>query len=223
MHGTWDFNLQYTTVHYSAHYMQRAIPILERTPCRKFLHRSLNFKVYPLLVTAFRVFFPLLRDYTVILSFFTGESEDYGFLVEMKSLQKLLINAVITATGYRYIDGMFQKEKRKGCCTYSWPVSVPCLWTSWCQSLGVGLFGFFSWIFFPPFCFFSVLFLWVSQSKRAISPALSVWTPSHMRTARNLPAASARKSLGRFITLIWTWSGQDVCVSWTSPFRVRLF
>lgn len=37
--------------------------------------------------------------------------------------------------------------------------------------------------FLPFFWFFSVLFLWVSQSKRAISPALSVWIPSHMRTA----------------------------------------
>lgn len=98
---------------------------------------------------------------------------------------------------------MFQKEKkRKGCCTYSWPVSVPCLWTSWCQSLGVGLFGFFLGSFFLLFVFSLSFFSGFSQSKRAISPALSVWTPSHMRTARNLPAASARKSLGRFITLI---------------------
>lgn len=52
MHGTWDFNLQYVTLHYSAHYMQRAIPILERTPCRKFLHRCRNFKLYSLVVTA---------------------------------------------------------------------------------------------------------------------------------------------------------------------------
>lgn len=84
-----------------------------------------------------------------------------------------------------------------------------------------GFVWIFSWIPFPPFCFFSVLFLWVSQSKRAISPALSVWTPSHMRTApQNLPAASARKSFDRFITLIWTWPGQD---GWSLDiiFRVR--
>lgn len=71
-----------------------------------------------------------------------------------------------------------------------------------------GFVWIFSWIFFPPFCFFSVLFLWVSQSKRAISPALSVWTPSHMRTApKNLPAASARKKFGTIyhfdMNLIW--------------------
>lgn len=83
-----------------------------------------------------------------------------------------------------------------------------------------GFVWLFSWIFFPPFCFFSVLFLWVSQSKRAISPALSVWTPSHMRTVRNLPAASARKSLGRFITLILTWCGHDGWIVYIS-FRVR--
>lgn len=64
MHRTWDFHLQYATVHYSAHYMQRASPMLERTPCRKFLHRSRNFKVYTLLVTAF-LFFSLRDNITV--------------------------------------------------------------------------------------------------------------------------------------------------------------
>lgn len=64
----------------------------------------------------------------------------------------------------------------------------------------------FVWIFsriffsFPFFCFFlSVLFsLGFSIQKRAISPALSVWTPSHMRTAagRSCRQASARQSLG---------------------------
>lgn len=164
--------------------MQRAIPIQERTSCRKFLHRSLNFKVYTLLlVVAFNYF---LRDETSVCSFLLFKNRlKWTLLVEMQSVQKLLIDAVITATVYRYIQMACLKRKRKGCCTYSWPVSVPCLWTSWCQSHGVGLFGFFlESFFFPPFCFFSVLFLWVSQSKRAISPALSVWTPSHMRTAR---------------------------------------
>lgn len=87
---------------------------------------------------------------------------------------------------------------------------------------------FFVNLFFLLFVFSLSFFLWVSQSKRAISPALSVWTPSHMRTARNLPAASARKSLGRFITLILTWSGQDEWiadisfrVSFSNDHRVR--
>lgn len=73
---------------------------------------------------------------------------------------------------------------------------------------------------FSSFLFFLCPFLLVSQSKRAISPALSVWTPSHMRTVRNLPAASARKSLGRFITLILTWCGHDGWIVDIS-FRVR--
>lgn len=53
-HGTWDFNLQSNTVHYSAHYMQRATPMQpqERTPRRKFLHRSINFKLYVFLLRA---------------------------------------------------------------------------------------------------------------------------------------------------------------------------
>lgn len=49
---------------------------------------------------------------------------DRGFLVKMKSVQKALINAVITVTVGN------SKGKKKGSCTYSWPVSVPCLWTS---------------------------------------------------------------------------------------------
>ena len=71
-----------------------------------------------------------------------------------------------------------------------------------------GFVWIFSWIFFPPFCFFSVLFLWVSQSKRAISPALSVWTPSHMRTARDLAGSKCQKKFGTIyhfdINLIWS-------------------
>lgn len=65
--GHRDFNPQYATLHYSAHYMQRAIPIMERTPCRKFLHRSLNFQVYTLFlfVTAF------LHDSIVVLLLLT--------------------------------------------------------------------------------------------------------------------------------------------------------
>lgn len=105
---------------------------------------------------------------------------------------------------------MFQKEKkRKGCCTYSWPVSVPCLWTSWCQSLGVGLFGFFLGSFFLLFVF-SLSFFSGFLNPNALS--LQHCQSGHLRTCaqtRNLPAASARKSLGRFITLILTWSGQD--------------
>lgn len=116
---------------------------------------------------------------------------------------------------------MFQKEKRKGCCTYSWPVSVPCLWTSWCQSLGVGLFGFFLGSFFLLFVFSLSFFSGFLNPKRAISPALSVWTPSHMRTARHLPAASARKSLGRFITLIYEPDLVEMRESCTSPFVSR--
>lgn len=71
-----------------------------------------------------------------------------------------------------------------------------------------GFVWIFSWIFFPPFCFFSVLFLWVSQSKRAISPALSVWTPSHMRTALKSAGSKCQKKFGTIyhfdINLIWS-------------------
>ena len=45
-----------------------------------------------------------------------------------------------------------------------------------------GLFDYFSWMFFLLFLFSSVLFSCVSQSRLAIYRALSVWTPSHMRT-----------------------------------------
>lgn len=58
---------------------------------------------------------------------------------------------------------------------HSWPVSVPCLWTSWCQSLGVGLFGFFLGSFFLLFVFSLSFFSGFLNPKRAISPALSVW------------------------------------------------
>lgn len=59
------------------------------------------------------------------------------------------------------------------------------------------------------FWFFSVLFLWVSRSKRTISPALSVWTPSHMRTGRNLPGSKCQKKEKKKVCddiLLWYWT-----------------
>lgn len=87
MHRTWDF---YPTIHYSAHYMQRAIPIQERTPCRKLLHRSLNFYSFTLLLWQRWLFlFLSLRNNIIILTLLTGQSEDFGFLEETKSLTAL--------------------------------------------------------------------------------------------------------------------------------------
>lgn len=54
-------------------------------------------------------FFFSLRDHIVILLLLTGESE--GFHVETKSLQKLLINAVITATVYKM--ACFKRKKER--------------------------------------------------------------------------------------------------------------
>lgn len=204
MHKTWDFNPLYATLHYSAHYMQRAIPIAERTPCRKFLHRSLNFQVYALRVTA--AF--LLRDNVAVLSLAINESDARDFLVEAarETSKRRSDNSDSVAIGIRW---HVSKGKRKGCCTYSWLVSVPCLWTSWCQSLGVGLFGFFLGSFFLLFVFSQSLF---SGFLNPNALSLQHCQSGHLRTCaqiRNLPAASARKSLGRFITLILTWCGHD--------------
>lgn len=55
------------------------------------------------------VFFFHLRDHIVILLLLTGESE--GFQVETKSLQKLFINAVITATVYKM--ACFKRKKER--------------------------------------------------------------------------------------------------------------
>lgn len=93
---------------------------------------------------------------------------------------KLWTHAVITATDTE--DGMFEKAEKKERDVAPTRGQFPCpAFGPHGASLS---FGFFLWIFFSPLFLF---FLWsffsgFSQSKRAISPALSVWTPSHMRT-----------------------------------------
>lgn len=116
------------------------------------------------------------------------------------------IQAVIAATVYRYIyiykmvsKGRKKKKERKGCCTYWWPVSVPCLWTSWCQSLGVGLFGFFLGSFFLLFVFSLSFFSGFFSIQNALS--LQHCQSGHLRTCAqhpaDLPAAKCQeKSLG---------------------------
>lgn len=76
-----------------------------------------------------------------------------------------------------------------------------------------GFVWIWSWIFFfsPPFLFFSrclsLFFFFLSRGffsiqTRYLSSIVSLGAPSHMRTPpRGLPAASARKSLGRCVSL----------------------
>lgn len=112
------------------------------------------------------------------------------------------------------------KEKRKGCCTYSWSVSAPCLWTSCCQSLGVALFGFFLNLFpfFLPFfgvflCPFSLGF---SIQTRYLSSIVSLDTFAHAHSLKSagmqLPGGKKKKEKKKFGTIYHfdnnlIWSG----------------
>lgn len=205
MHGTWDFNLQYTTLHYSAHYMQRAIPILERTPCRKFLHRCRNFKLYSHVVTASHSF---LRDNIIVLSLLTGGSKDSGFLVVMKSSQKLLINAVITATVYRYIRWHVSKgEKERDVAPTRGKFPCPAFGphgarlSAWvCLDFFLDLFS--SFLFF--LCPFSLGF---SIQTRYLSSIVSLDTFAHAHSPRSA-GSKCQKKFGTIyhfdINLIWS-------------------
>lgn len=80
------------------------------------------------------------------------------------------------------------KGLKRRCCTYPWPVSLPCLWTSWYPSLGVALPEFFSNLFLL-FLFSSVLFLCDSQSQtHYLSSIVSLDTFAHAHTPE-LPAS----------------------------------
>lgn len=112
---------------------------------------------------------------------------------------------------------MFQKEKRKGCCTYSWPVSVPCLWTSWCQSLGVGLFGFFLGSFFLLFVF-SLSFFSGFLNPNALS--LQHCQSGHLRTCAQ-PEICRQQVPEKVWDDLSLWYEPDLVNmrgSWTSPF-----
>lgn len=99
-------------------YQNTTAPTTRNLRLTKFI-RSINFSILQFLVTAF----PLLprQDQVGFLLVLKGDGVVW---VRMKSVQKALINAVITVTVGN------SKGKKKGSCTYSWPVSVPCLWTS---------------------------------------------------------------------------------------------
>lgn len=112
---------------------------------------------------------------------------------------------------------MFQKEKRKGCCTYSWPVSVPCLWTSWCQSLGVGLFGFFLGSFFLLFVFSLSFSLGFSIQTRYLSSIVSLDTFAHAHSPKSA-GSKCQKKFGTIyhfdINLMWSrWVNRGHLVS----------
>lgn len=91
-----------------------------------------------------------------------------------------------------------------------------------------GFVWIFSSIFFSSFLFFLCPFsLGFSIQTRYLSSIVSLDTFAHAHSQKSA-GASARKSLGRFITLILTWSGQDEWiadisfrVSFSNDHRVR--
>lgn len=112
---------------------------------------------------------------------------------------------MITATVHKM--ACFERQKRKGCCTYSWPVSVPCLWTSWCQSLGVGLFGFFLGSFFLLFVFSLSFSLGFSIQTRYLSSIVSLDTFAHAHSP-TFAGSKCQKKFGTIyyfdVRLIWS-------------------
>lgn len=162
--------------HYSAHYAQ---PAADKVPP---LHKLSHFTISCDSVSTSP---PVKTKSAFSWSWKVTER----FLVVTKSVQKALINAVITVTVGN------SKGKKKGSCTYSWPVSVPCLWTSWCRCLGVGYFGGKKFSYFcPPFFkkFFSLLLFTDFLNPNALSLQHCQCTFAHAHTAtfagRKVPA-----------------------------------
>lgn len=156
--STWDLNLQRHSTPQRPLHATKPFPPLQKpsgAPGTKFLQRSLNFLIPALRTSRGRAgfFFPhLARGSISIFSILTGERKSLASACQVKSVTETS-NDVVTATAsiYKVRSLKRRREKNKnGCCTYSWPVSVPCLWTSCCQSFGVGLCcqSFFYFLFF---------------------------------------------------------------------------
>lgn len=131
-----------------------------------------------------------------------GDRECRFFFVKMTSVQKALIHAVITVT---VGNSKGKKEGIMHLLMASFRALPLDLMMPVSRRRIVWIF-FFSYICPLFFIFFLAPFHWLSQSERAISPALSVCIPLHMRTSRHLRGASARKSLVRLShELIAVW------------------